>query len=237
MTSTIALEVRSLLSSFPRTESNLTGLGTRGKRKRGNPLLIVLDPPLQSPMAPQNLQKKESRPLCGSLSLPWEPFSPPALHIYHTQTHATCGPPCKMQQNPVGWPKMCRAVLSCFSHVWLSATPWTVARQAPLSMGFSRQEYLSLLPCPLPGDLPNPGFEPESLTPPALAGRVFTTSTTWLTKNYVRCFLSVQRISFNNDSDSLNFPETCYINYFMAQESCPMALREELNLETKAWQI
>ena len=109
-----------------------------------------------------------------------------------------------------------------------------LARQAPLSMGFSRQEYLSLLPCPLPGDLPNTGFEPESLTPPALAGRVFTTSTTWLTKNYVRCFLSVQRISFNNDSDSLNFPETCYINYFMAQESCPMALREELNLETKA---
>ena len=56
--STIASEVRSLLSSFPCTENNLTGLGTRGKRKRGNPLLIVLDPPLQSPMAPQNLQKR-----------------------------------------------------------------------------------------------------------------------------------------------------------------------------------
>ena len=39
-------------------------------------------------------------------------------------------------------------------------TPWTVARQAPLSMGFSRQEYWSGLPFPSPGDLPNPGIEP-----------------------------------------------------------------------------
>ena len=42
------------------------------------------------------------------------------------------------------------------------ATPWTVARQAPLSMGFSRQEYQSGLPCPSPGDLPHPGTEPRS---------------------------------------------------------------------------
>ena len=42
-------------------------------------------------------------------------------------------------------------------------TPWTVARQAPLSMGFSRQEYWSRLPFPSPGDLPNPGIEPGSL--------------------------------------------------------------------------
>ena len=41
-------------------------------------------------------------------------------------------------------------------------TPWTVAHQAPLSMGFSRQEYWSGLPCPPPGDLPNPGIEPRS---------------------------------------------------------------------------
>ena len=40
--------------------------------------------------------------------------------------------------------------------------PWTVAHQAPLSMEFSRQEYWSWLPCPLPGDLPNPGIEPRS---------------------------------------------------------------------------
>ena len=50
-------------------------------------------------------------------------------------------------------------------------TPWTVAHQAPLSMGFPRQEYWSGLPCPTAGDLSEPGVEPES---PALAGRFFT---------------------------------------------------------------
>ena len=47
------------------------------------------------------------------------------------------------------------------SHVWLYATPWTVACQAPLSMGFSRQKYWSGLLCHLPGDLPNPGIGPS----------------------------------------------------------------------------
>ena len=69
------------------------------------------------------------------------------MHIYihthmctHTYVHACCH----------------------FSCVWLCVTPWTVARQAPLTLGFSRQEYWSGLPCPPPGDLPNPGFEPRS---------------------------------------------------------------------------
>ena len=53
-------------------------------------------------------------------------------------------------------------MLSCFSHVQLFATLWTVASQALLSMGFSRQEYWSGLPFPSPGDLPNPGIEPQS---------------------------------------------------------------------------
>ena len=70
-------------------------------------------------------------------------------------------------------------VLSCSSHVQLFVTPWTVACQAPLSMGFSRQEYWSGLPCPPPGDLPDPGTEPVSLMSPALVGGFFTTSTTW----------------------------------------------------------
>ena len=55
------------------------------------------------------------------------------------------------------------------------AAPSTVACQAPLSMGFSRQEYWSGLPFPSPGGLPNPGIQPGS---PALAGRLFTTSAT-----------------------------------------------------------
>ena len=55
-------------------------------------------------------------------------------------------------------------VLSSFSHVQLFATPWTVAHQAPLCMGFSRQEYRSGLPFPPPEDLLDPGIEPGSLT-------------------------------------------------------------------------
>ena len=55
----------------------------------------------------------------------------------------------------------------------------SVACQAPLSMGFSRQECWSGLPFPSPMDLPNPGIEPTSLMSPALAGRFFTTGTTW----------------------------------------------------------
>ena len=57
--------------------------------------------------------------------------------------------------------------------------PVTAARQPPLSMGFSKQEYWSGLPCPPPGDLPDPGIEPTSLLSPALAGGFFTTSSTW----------------------------------------------------------
>ena len=56
-------------------------------------------------------------------------------------------------------------------------TPWTVAHQAPLSRGFSRQEYWSGLPFPSPGDLPNPGTKPVSPASPASAGRFFTRGT------------------------------------------------------------
>ena len=60
---------------------------------------------------------------------------------------------------------MCAQSLSC---VRLFVTPWTVAHQAPLSMGFSRQENWSGLPCPPPGDLPNPRIEPMSPEAPEL---------------------------------------------------------------------
>ena len=63
-------------------------------------------------------------------------------------------------------------VVQSLSHVRFFATLWTVARQAPLSMEFFRQEYWSGLPFPSPGDLPDPGIEQTS---PALAGRFFTT--------------------------------------------------------------
>ena len=67
---------------------------------------------------------------------------------------------------------LCACMPSHFSHVWLFATLWTVAHQASLSMGFSRQEYKSGLLCSPPVDLPNPGIEPGS---PALQAVSLTT--------------------------------------------------------------
>ena len=67
-------------------------------------------------------------------------------------------------------------LLSHFSHVWLSATPQTVAHHAPLSTWFLKQEYWSGLSFSPPGDFPDSGIKPESLP---LAGRFFTTSVTW----------------------------------------------------------
>ena len=64
------------------------------------------------------------------------------------------------------------------SHVQVFVTPWTVARQALLSMGFPRQEYWSGLICPPPGNPADQGTEPASLMSPTLAGRFFTTSAT-----------------------------------------------------------
>ena len=70
-------------------------------------------------------------------------------------------------------------MLSCFSPVQLFATLWTVAHQAPLFMGFSRQEYWSGLPFPPPGDLPNQAIKLMTPMPPALPGRFFTTRAAW----------------------------------------------------------
>ena len=67
------------------------------------------------------------------------------------------------------------------------AAPWTVARQAPLSVEFSRQEYWSGLPCAPPGDLPDPGIEPTS---PALAGRSFNH---WATKESRKRIIDEQK--------------------------------------------
>ena len=70
-------------------------------------------------------------------------------------------------------------VLSRFLRVRLFVTLWTVAPQASLSMGFSRQEYWNGLLCPPPEDLPHPGAKPVSLMSPALADVFFPTSTPW----------------------------------------------------------
>ena len=79
-----------------------------------------------------------------------------------------------------------------------SAILWTIAHQAPLSMGFSRQEFWSGLLCPLPGDLPDPGIEPASSAAPALTGGFFITRTTWEYYYYmVIIFLKIPKIAKN----------------------------------------
>ena len=72
------------------------------------------------------------------------------------------------------------AVLKSLSRVRLLVTSWTVACQAPLSMGFSRQEYWSRLPFPPPVGLPNPGIEPR---PPALQADSLPSEPPWKPKN------------------------------------------------------
>ena len=105
-------------------------------------------------------------------------------------------------------------VLSCFIHVQLFVTPWTVARQAPVSMGFSRQEYWSGLPCPPPGNLLNPGIKPT------LIGGFFTASSIW-ENNLLRYLYNQQRkeyhcIRYQNQGKNLVFSppsDPCLLNH------------------------
>ena len=92
------------------------------------------------------------------------------------------------------WSPQCMP--SCFSHVQLFVTLWTVAHQAPLSMGFSRQEYWNGLPFPSPGDLPHPGMEALSLLSPASASGFFTTSATWEAPHLLGDIPCIQKTSF-----------------------------------------
>ena len=96
------------------------------------------------------------------------------------------GSNCTRLYHQIGW--VCGGVCVCVCmhalcakllQLCLFVTLWTIAHRAPLSMGFSREEYWSGLPCPPPRDLPNPGIEPTSLVSLALAGKFFTTSTNW----------------------------------------------------------
>ena len=73
-----------------------------------------------------------------------------------------------------------------------SVTLWTVAHQAPLSMGYSRQKYWSGLLCPPSGDLPKPGMESASLKSAALAVRFFTPSATWEALVYIYMYIYLQ---------------------------------------------
>ena len=103
-------------------------------------------------------------------------LNPCRLHWTHEVL--TTGPPGRFLLDFLK-PFLHVCMLSCQNGVQLFTTLWTVAHQAPLSMGFSRQEHWSGLPGSPPGDLSNPGIKPTSLMSPALAVRFFTTNATW----------------------------------------------------------
>ena len=110
-------------------------------------------------------------------------------------------------------------MLSHFNRVCLFATLWTVACQAPLSTGFSRQEYWNGLPCPAPGDIPNPGIEPMSLTSPALAGGFFTTSATWKAWSYVSVCVCVLSVCMCTHAQSLSHVWLCATLWTVAYQA------------------
>ena len=102
------------------------------------------------------------------------------LCIKQKQTHRHSKQTCGFQEggSRMDW-EFGIVVFSLLGRVQLFVALRTVACQAPLSMGFSRQEYWSGLPCPPPGHLPHPGTESLSLMSPALTGKFFTTRATW----------------------------------------------------------
>ena len=130
---------------------------------------------------------------------------------------------------------LCCAVLSPSSRVQLFVTPWAAAHQAPLSTGFSRQEYWSGLPGPSPGDLPHPRIKSATLPSPALADRFFTTSTTWeasvclITDSYYyikqsRLFPDCLKSFYYTKWNPL--PETLWLeSLFMGLKRCLLLLR------------
>ena len=94
---------------------------------------------------------------------------------------------------------MCTCVLD---HVQLFATPWPVACQAPMSMGFSRQEHCSGVLFPPPGDLPGPGTELVSLASPELAGGFFTNCATWNSRFVLLESLILSSVQFSSVTQS-----------------------------------
>ena len=149
-------------------------------------------------------EKKDSTKSCLTLVIPWACQAPLSIGLRILEWVAISFSRGTSQHR--NWTQVSRIAGRCFtnwaireaylkykkmkvkvkllSHVWLFATPWTVAHQASPSLGFSRQDYWSGLPFPSPGELPDPAIEPRS---PALQADALTSeppgklmTTTWL---------------------------------------------------------
>ena len=145
------------VSSVPWTAAKWDGEWNRGRRVHqapGKTGCISRDP--RPPPREENTTREPHRSGKG-----WSPRGAETrVATIHTGPHAAWIPGSERHQHQ---PHSCACVLGRFSRVQLFATQRTVARQAPLSMGFPGQEYWSGLPFPSPGDLPNPGVECTSL--------------------------------------------------------------------------
>ena len=133
-------------------------------------------------LRPGAAKKKKNRIYTHQLPSSCEPGKFPGSHPVVRTLRFTAGDLGSMPgwgTRPTSCPHAC--VLSHFSQAPLFLTLWTVAHQTPLSVGSSGQEYWHGLPCPPPGDLPNPGIKPASPRSPALAGGFFRTNATWET--------------------------------------------------------
>ena len=108
----------------------------------------------------------------------------------HSSRHRLCSPRVLSGTKGSKRSASCAAAVTESLQSCPTVNPRTVGLQAPLSTGFSRQEYWSGLPCPPPGDLPHPGIEPRSPESPALAGKFFTNSAIWHIKRYWLLLLS-----------------------------------------------
>ena len=132
--------------------------------------LVKLQRPTQT--APVGLGGSRSLSPLGASSLSPVAWGRP---IHHGNGSSGPSPPNPEEDNTLQSPKRGLACMCMLIRVQLFVTPWTVAHQALLSVQFFRQEYWSQLPCPSPGDLPDPGIKPTSPVSPALAAGFLTT--------------------------------------------------------------
>ena len=134
----------------------------------------------------------------------WAHELPPAVWVlgvsFPISDHSSVLPP-HIGQNFLSSRSLCVHVFSCFSHLQLFGALWAVAHQAPLSMGFFRQEYWNRLPCPPPGVPPNPGIEPKYLMSPPLAGSLPLASPWRSSRSHNVKSLGLKRLGFSDLRD------------------------------------
>ena len=122
---------------------------------------------------------------------------------------------------------MCVCMLSRFSHIQLSATPWTVTLPSPLSMEFSRQEYWSGSPCLSPEDLPNPGIEPRS---PSLQADSLPAESPGKPKNTGMSSLSLFQWIFPTQESHQDFLHCRWVLYQLSYEGNQICQNDHVNI-------